>query len=62
MDNEKLHLIDNLINAVKMFNEQYPCPKDNKTCQESLCYYACRNSLMLYDNLLKLRKDLENEN
>lgn len=22
-------------------------------------YFACKNSLMLYDNLLKLRKDLE---
>lgn len=59
MNNEKLQLVDNLIASLKMFNERYTCPKDDKTCQDSICYFACTNSLKLYDNLLKLRKDLE---
>lgn len=61
MNYEKLRLVDNLIASLKMFNARYTCPKDNKTCQESACYFVCTNSLKLYINLLKLRKDLENE-
>lgn len=61
MNYEKMRLVDNLIDSLKMFNECYSCPKGNKTCQESVCYFACTNSVILYDNLLKLRKDLENE-